>query len=65
MIFATNPAGRAWNCCITGDVVPRILDLFTLLGVAGLASPDKEAVEADYRRIQELQEQLITEAGED
>jgi biotin carboxylase len=49
----------------TGDIVPCTLDLFTLLGVAVLASTDKEAIEADYRRIQELQEQLVTQTGDD
>jgi hypothetical protein len=46
----------------TGDQVPRTVDLFSLLGVVVLASPDKAAIEADYQRIQELQEQLVTKA---
>jgi biotin carboxylase len=44
----------------TGDVITGTVDLFSSLGVAVLAGPDRAAVEADYQYIQELQEKIIT-----
>ncbi|MDQ2835962.1 MAG: ATP-grasp domain-containing protein [Actinomycetota bacterium] len=42
----------------TGDVVPPATGLSSMLGWVVLASPDRAAFEADYRRIKEIERQL-------
>ncbi len=42
----------------TGDLVPATEDIYTYLGWVVLASPDEQAVAADYRRIKDLERQI-------
>lgn len=47
----------------SGDTVPAPAGLSSMLGWVVLASPDHEAMQADYRRIRELERQvLVTDA---
>ena len=43
----------------TGDAVPAPAGLSTMLGWVVLASPDHEAMQADYRRIRELERAVL------
>jgi biotin carboxylase len=42
----------------TGEVVPAPAGLSSMLGWVVLAAPDREAMEADYRRIKELEKRI-------
>jgi biotin carboxylase len=42
-----------------GDQVPASVDLFTILGLAVLAGPDRAAIEADRERVFELQRRVV------
>jgi biotin carboxylase len=47
----------------TGDEVPAPAGLSSMLGWVVLASPDKAATQADYRRIRELERRIVVEQG--
>ena len=44
-----------WFAAGTGDAVVSTDDIYTMLGWVVLASADKAAVEADYRRLKDLE----------
>lgn len=48
----------------TGDWVPASNDIYTYLGWVVLASPDEQAMAADYRRIKELESQIKIDPAE-
>jgi D-alanine-D-alanine ligase-like ATP-grasp enzyme len=48
----------------TGDYFPQTNDMYTYMGWVVLASPDGDAVSADYRRIKELERQVVIEPAE-
>ena len=50
-----------WFAAGTGEAVVATDDIYTMLGWVVLASADKDAVEADYRRLKELELQLDIE----
>ncbi len=45
----------------TGDVVPETVDLLTYLGWVILAAADPDAIEADYRRLKEMEARIRIE----
>jgi biotin carboxylase len=55
---------RKWFGGGTGDYVRQTNDLYTYLGWVVLASPDEQAVQADYRRIKDLERQISIEPAE-
>jgi biotin carboxylase len=52
-----------WFAARTGEPVVATDDIYTMLGWVVLASADKDAVEADYRRLKELELQLDIRPG--
>ena len=55
---------KKWFGGGTGDYVLQTDDIYTYLGWVVLASPDEQAVRADYRRIKDLERQIIIEPAQ-
>jgi hypothetical protein len=55
------PTAQAMSLVKNGTVVSATVDAFTELGWIVLAHVDADAVEADYRRIKELERQVVVE----
>ena len=55
---------KKWFGGGTGDYVRQTDDIYTYLGWVVLASPDEQAVRADYRRIKDLERQIGIERAE-
>lgn len=55
---------KKWFGGGTGDYVRQTDDIYTYLGWVVLASPDEQAVRADYRRIKDLERQIRIEPAE-
>jgi biotin carboxylase len=55
---------RKWFGGGTGDFVRQTDDIYTYLGWVVLASPDEKAVRADYRRIKELESQIMIDPAD-
>jgi hypothetical protein len=55
---------KKWFGGGTGDYVRQTDDIYTYLGWVVLASPDEPAVRADYRRIKDLERQIIIEPAD-
>jgi biotin carboxylase len=55
---------KQWFGGSTGDYVRQTDDIYTYLGWVVLASPDEDAVRADYRHIKDLERQISIEPAE-
>jgi biotin carboxylase len=48
----------------SGDYVTETTDIYTYLGWVVLASPDEQAIREDYRRIKDLERQIVVEPAQ-
>jgi biotin carboxylase len=55
---------KKWFAGGAGDYFVRTDDLFTMMGWVVLASTDEQAMRADYRRIKDLERQIIFEPAD-
>jgi biotin carboxylase len=55
---------KKWFGGGTGDYVRQTNDIYTFLGWVVLASPDEQAMRADYQAIKDLERQIVIEPAE-